>query len=82
MSASSSFDRPLTDAPHLGDAPPEERSLLCGQCGLQFTSAGILDYCDSCGAPRCRSCAALAGDDMGGVYLCSTCGSELDTLWM
>lgn len=80
MSASNSSDRPLSEAPRLSDAPPEERSRLCGECGLLFTSAEIYDFCDNCGAPRCRSCAALANDDMGGVYVCSTCADALDAL--
>ena len=80
MSASNTFDRSLSEAAHLSDTPPEERPLLCGECGLLFNSADILDYCDNCGAARCRSCAALANDDRDGVYICSTCASELDAL--
>jgi uncharacterized CHY-type Zn-finger protein len=80
MSASSSSDHPLSETPRPSDAPPEARTLLCGECGLLFTSADILDYCDNCGAPRCRSCAALANDDEGGLYICSTCANALDAL--
>ncbi|HEU0026102.1 MAG TPA: hypothetical protein VFQ25_03225 [Ktedonobacterales bacterium] len=80
MSASSSSDRPSSETPRPSDAPPEERTLLCGECGLLFTSADIFDYCDNCGAPRCRSCAALANDDADGLYICSTCANALDAL--
>jgi hypothetical protein len=80
MSASNSFDRPLSETPRPSDTPPEERPLLCGECGLLFTSAEILDFCDNCGAPRCRSCAALANDDMDGLYICSTCSDALDAI--
>ena len=83
MSAPNMPDRPLSEAPRLNDAPdapPEERSRLCGECGLLFTSAEILDFCDNCGAPRCRSCAALANDDQDGLYICSTCAESLDAL--
>ncbi len=80
MNASNGFDRSLSEATGPNDAPPEERALLCGECGLLFSRADILDFCDNCGAPRCRSCAALANDDTDGVYICSTCADALDAL--
>jgi hypothetical protein len=79
MSASNGSNRPPEVAPQ-NIAPPEERPLLCGECGLLFNVADILDYCDNCGAPRCRSCAALANDDTEGLYICSTCANALDAL--
>ena len=62
------------------DVQPAERAWACGECGLLYTSAGMLDYCDSCGASRCRACAARDNDDVGGVYICSTCANDLDPL--
>lgn len=63
-----------SDVPSI--APPHH----CGECGLLFASADIMDYCERCGAARCRNCAALAGDDRDGAYICSTCGAELDAV--
>lgn len=61
-------------------AEPEASPALCGECGLLYASDQMLDFCDQCGAPRCRACAARANDDDGGVYTCSTCADALDAL--
>lgn len=61
-------------APPADLAPPA----LCGECGLLYASDQMLDFCDQCGAPRCRACASRANDDEGGVYICSTCADALD----
>lgn len=71
------FEQPQPSAPRVGDVAPEESAQVCAECGLLYTTSDLVDSCDSCGAPRCRSCAARAGDS-GGVYICTTCATNLD----
>ena len=61
-------------------AEPAAPPALCGECGLLYASDHMFDFCDQCGAPRCRTCAARANDDDGGVYICSSCADALDAL--
>jgi hypothetical protein len=66
--------------PAQAEPQPEAPPVLCGECGLLYASDQMLDFCDNCGAPRCRTCAARVNDDNGGVYICSTCADALDAL--
>ena len=56
-----------------------EQPIVCAECGLQVTSSQVADECELCGAPRCRACAAEAGDQTGaklsGGYVCSSCAT-------
>lgn len=71
------FEHPQPSAPRPDEVAPEESAEVCAECGLLFAAADMEDSCDSCGAPRCRSCALRAGDS-GGVYICTTCATDLD----
>jgi hypothetical protein len=53
-----------------------EPPFICAECGMQITSAQIADECEMCGSPRCRTCAAEAGDSIEGHYICSSCAAE------
>ncbi|HEX9036082.1 MAG TPA: hypothetical protein VF808_03740 [Ktedonobacterales bacterium] len=79
MSASNGPDNMSSqgNSPSPGSAPGAPQA-LCAECGLLYASAQMLDFCDQCGAPRCRNCAARANDDEGGVYICSNCADALD----
>jgi len=50
--------------------------MICAECGLQIGQNQLADECELCGAPRCRACAAAAGDNLAAPYICSACAAE------
>ena len=53
-----------------------EQPKVCAECGLEMSAGQIADECEMCGAPRCRDCAAGAGDSLDGHYICSACAAD------
>ncbi len=69
----------MTDTPQPNIKPPQhilEQPMICAECGLQIGSDQLADECEICGAPRCRACAAAAGDQLADPYICSDCAAE------
>ena len=73
----------MQNTPHLDSGTSEHllrEPTICAECGLPISSQQIADSCDLCGAPRCRSCASRAGDQVSarslGGYICSSCAAE------
>ena len=73
----------MQNIPHPDTVVPQrifEQPLMCAECGLPIGTNQMADECELCGAPRCRACAAEAGDqaraDSSSGYICSTCAAD------